>query len=152
MFSVCDSSLLHTYIHIHTYIYSVRSFDYYNRSHSLATIRSLFGNDFHPMVLGSLKGFQPDFREQSELVHSHFTVLPLARCFAVLSRAIAHSLKHNARRKFREKNEYVDKNEFASSEGSAFSFAARFSAMPFALREYRRFYECVNLRRYPKSV
>jgi hypothetical protein len=67
------------------------------------------------MVLGSLKGFQPDFREQSELVHSHFTVLPLAQCFAVLSRAIAHSLKQNAKRKFREKNEYADKNKFASS-------------------------------------
>jgi len=63
------------------------------------------------MVPDGLKGFQPDFREQSELVHSHFRATAVHSAFAV-----TRSLKRNAERKFRKKNEYVDKGKFAGSE------------------------------------
>lgn len=61
-------------------------------------LRSLFGNDFHPMVPDSLKGFQPDFREQSELVHSHF-VLPLCTALSPLRVRLSETRKGNFARK-----------------------------------------------------
>lgn len=61
-------------------------------------LRSLFGNDFHPMVPDSLKGFQLDFREQSELVHSHF-VLPLCTALSPLRARLSETRKGNFARK-----------------------------------------------------
>lgn len=89
-------------------------------------LRSPFGNDFHPMVPDSLKGFQPDFREQSELVHSHFVAaraaFSLAAPFPPFSCPPPRSLKRNAKRKFRTKNEYVDKGKFTGSGKSSAPF------------------------------
>ena len=67
-------------MHRHTYIRSsIAGRSITTIAPAALRLRFLFGNDFHPMVPDSLKGFQPDFREQSELVHSHF------RATAVLS-------------------------------------------------------------------
>lgn len=128
------------YAHAHT----SRSFDYYNRSRSLAT------------MLSFRKWFPPDGSRQSERISTWFPRTVRARTFAFRRRSrsvfsvvllpfflpsppprpIARSLKRNAKRKFRKKNEYVDKGKFTGSGKQSAPFL--FFLVAFQFTEYRR--------------
>lgn len=101
-----------------------RSFDYYNRSRCLATAFSF------------RKWFPPDGSRQSERISTWFPRTVRARTFAFRATAVhsafavVRSLKRNAKRKFRKKNEYVDKGKFTGSgKPSALFLSSLFAAL-----------------------
>lgn len=131
MFQVRDCAYVFSEYH--------RSFDYYNHSRRLATAFSF------------RKWFPPDGSRQSERISTWFPRTVRARTFAFRATAVhsafavARSLKRNAERKFREKNEYVDKSKFRRREVIGHFFLRHFFAIAarIVLRaEKVRFREC----------
>jgi len=146
---MCDS------LHRHIFSYVLSS----TAGRSITTIvraalrlRSLFGNDFHPMVPDSLKGFQPDFREQSELVHSHF-VLPLCTALSPLRAHLSETRKGNFARKT---NTLIRVNSQTAGSHRRFFFR-RFSARTAPRAEKlhtisRECESCIDIPRQRRSL